>query len=126
MNPAIRTLYVLYDNRCGLCAAIKDWLLRQPKLVGLVMVATQSAEAARLLRGSPPPLPDELTVISDTGCVWRGDHAWVMALWALQDYRGWANRLSKPALLPLARRAFATLSNYRGTISACFGLKAET
>jgi predicted DCC family thiol-disulfide oxidoreductase YuxK len=125
MNGAVRTLYVLYDGRCGLCSAIKDWLNSKPKLVPLYLVPADSQQARRLLNGSPPPLPDQLVVVSDAGWVWQGDHAWVVVLWALRDYRHWSTWLSKAGRLPLARRAFATLSNYRGAISACFGLEAH-
>ena len=125
MKAAVRTLYVLYDSRCGLCAAIKDWLNVQPKLVGLILVPAGSLDAMRLLQGNPPPLPDQLVVLSDAGWMWRGEHAWVIVLWALRDYRDWARRLTTPALLPLARRAFAALSNNRAALSSCLGLGVQ-
>lgn len=40
-----------------------------------------------------------------------------MCLYALKHYRHWAKRLSGPALLPLARQAFAILSGNRRRIS---------
>lgn len=123
MRPALSTLYVLYAARCGLCASIKQRLEWQPKFVGLVFVPAGSAAAAHLLQDLPPPLPDDLIVVSNTGCVWRGDHAWLMVLWALRDFRGWVRRLSTPALLPFARAAFAALSHGRGTLSACLRLE---
>jgi predicted DCC family thiol-disulfide oxidoreductase YuxK len=125
MSSPIRTLFVMYDARCGLCSAIRDWLLEQPKLVGLALLPAGSDAAVRMLRGIPPPSPDELVVVSDTGAVWRGNHAWVVVLWALRNYRGWARRLSSPALLPAARRIFATLSGSRAMISSCLGLEPK-
>jgi predicted DCC family thiol-disulfide oxidoreductase YuxK len=116
---ALRTIYVLYDAGCGLCMAIKDWLNGQPKLVGIVLIPAASPEAAELLRGATPPSPDELVVVSDNGWLWRGDHAWVIVLWALRDYRAWARHMAKPALLPLARQAFAALSKNRAALSFC-------
>jgi hypothetical protein len=40
-----------------------------------------------------------------------------MTLYALEEYREWANRLAHPLLLPLARQAFATISRNRYAIS---------
>ena len=50
-----------------------------------------------------------------------GSRAWIMCLYALQRYRGWALRLSSPALLPMAREAFALLSSNRYFISYFLG-----
>ena len=68
---------------------------------------------------------DELVVCADTGEIWSGDAAWLMAIWALEDYRGWSYRLASPELLPFARQAFATLSTNRKLISQWFGLGAN-
>ncbi len=65
---------------------------------------------------------EELIVVSDEGGVYSGDHAWLMCLYALKHYRPWAARLSRPALLPLARQAFAILSGNRRRISKWLGL----
>ena len=55
------------------------------------------------------PKPDDgsgdLVVAAGTGEVWTGDAAWLMVLWALDDYREWSRRLSSPTLLPMARQA---------------------
>jgi len=105
----VTQLTVHYDARCGLCCAARDWIGRQRQLVPIVCV----------------PKPDgrnDLVVTADTGEVWEGDSAWLMVLWALDEYRHWANRLASPALLPTARRMFATLSHYRGEISCRLGL----
>ena len=58
----------------------------------------------------------ELLVIDDQGGVYRGDAAFLMCLWALRKYRGWALRLATPALHPVARRAFKWISTHRGKI----------
>ena len=64
-------------------------------------------------------------MVSDEGGVYRGGHAWIMCLYALEDYREWADRLASPALLPLARQGFAMLSKQRGRISRWLGLASE-
>ncbi len=44
----------------------------------------------------------EIVVMANTGEVWQGAGAWVMCLWATRSYRGLAERLASPHLLPLA------------------------
>ena len=56
-------------------------------------------------------------MISDAGEVYLNNHAWIMCLYALEEYRDWALRLASPLLLPLARQAFETLSRNRQAIS---------
>jgi predicted DCC family thiol-disulfide oxidoreductase YuxK len=113
----MRTLYVIYDDRCGLCTQLKEWLGRQPAYVRLQLVA--ASEAARDLFPSLPP--GELAVVSDAGETWLGDRAWIMVLWALRDYRSWAAKLASPLLLPMARQAFAAISRNRSAFSRWLG-----
>jgi predicted DCC family thiol-disulfide oxidoreductase YuxK len=118
----MQALTVLYDGRCGLCRDIKRWLEREPAYVPLVLLPAGSAEA---LARFPGVAAGELAVISDTGQVWLGDRAFLLCLWALKEYRSWAMRLATPALLPLARQAFAALSSGRFAISVLLGLRGE-
>lgn len=53
-------------------------------------------------------------------------HAWIMCLYALEDYREWALRLAQPGLFPLARQAFALLTKQRGRISRWLSLASES
>lgn len=105
-------LTVYYDARCGLCCAVRDWVARQRQLI-----------AVDCQPKSDPG--DELVVQADSGEEWSGDSAWLIVLWALAEYRRWAYRFASPALLPTARRLFARLSDYRGSISCHLGLKPE-
>jgi hypothetical protein len=57
-------------------------------------------------------------VISDEGAVYLNDHAWIMVLYAMVEYREWAARLTHPLLMPLARQAFAALSKNRHFLSS--------
>ena len=107
----MNTLTVLYDDRCGLCGAVVDWIARQPQIVPLVCAPKADGQ-------------DELEVAADTGERWSGDDAWLMVLWALVHYRPWAYRLASPGLRPTARALFATLSAYRGSVSCALGLQA--
>ena len=123
----MRSLTVLYDGRCGLCRWARSWLERQETWIRLEFVAVDSPVAerryARLLARRQV---DELLVISDEGGVYRDGNAWIMCLHATADYREWAERLSSPALLPLARQGFALLSKQRGRISRWLGLASES
>jgi predicted DCC family thiol-disulfide oxidoreductase YuxK len=120
-------LYVLYDARCGLCTWAKRWLMRQPALIDLRFIPAGSGLAQRLFPGldRAGDLPEELVVVSDQGAVYREGSAWIMCLFALEDYRDWANRLAHPLLQPLARQAFSLLSKQRSRISRWLSLASE-
>jgi predicted DCC family thiol-disulfide oxidoreductase YuxK len=122
----MRRLYVLYDARCGLCSWAHRWMRRQPAFLELVFVPAGSERAERLFPGlARPGVPEELIVVADDGGVYRDGRAWIMCLYALQEYREWSIRLSRPMLLPLARQAFALLSRNRARISRWLDLAGE-
>jgi predicted DCC family thiol-disulfide oxidoreductase YuxK len=115
-------LYVMYDSHCGLCTEVRDWLGAQPAYLDLRVLASGSDEARTKFPGLPA---GELAVVSDSGEVWLGDHAFIMCLWALKDYRTWAQRLASPLLRPLARQAFEAVSHNRKDISRLLRLQSE-
>lgn len=120
--PPVTGLTIVYDAACGLCTRAKDWITRQAPLVGLQFVPAGSPAARRRF----PQLPaGELAVVANTGEVWLGNHAWIVCLWALRDYRDLAFRLTGPALLLLAREAFTVVSNNRAALSALLRLRDE-
>jgi predicted DCC family thiol-disulfide oxidoreductase YuxK len=111
-------LYVLYDPKCELCQRLKDWLLIQRSWLGLCMVPAGSEKAKKMF----PELQqiastNDLAVVSDEGQVYLNNNAWIMALYALEEYRDWACRMAHPLLAPLARQAFAAISRNRYAIS---------
>lgn len=115
----MKKLYILYDSECELCRRCRVWLGRQPAFVPLVFVPLQSPEAEcrfPALRELHPE--EEIVVIDDAGAVWQGGAAWVMCLWALQEYREWSLRLAHPALLSVARRVCEVVSVNRYKISS--------
>jgi predicted DCC family thiol-disulfide oxidoreductase YuxK len=120
-------LYVLYDAQCGLCSWAKRWLMQQPAIVHLSFIPAGSVLAGCLFPGlSHPGEPvEELVVVSDEGGVYREGNAWIMCLFALEEYRDWANRLAHPLLRPLARQGFALLSGQRSRISRWLSLASE-
>ena len=114
----MQKLYVFYDPKCELCCRLKDWILVQRSWIGIAVLEAGSEKAKRLF----PELEqiatkDDLAVISDEGAVYLNNHAWIMVLYAMVDYREWAARLTHPLLAPLARQAFAALSKNRHLLS---------
>ena len=83
-----------------------------------MFIGFQSDEARRRFPSIDALEPSEqLLVISDDGDVYRGAHAWIMCLWALENYREHAQRLAHPALLPLAKGICEMLSRNRFFLS---------
>jgi predicted DCC family thiol-disulfide oxidoreductase YuxK len=115
----ITKLTVLYDETCPLCVRCRDWLEAHPAFVALEYLACQSREARERF-GDVPWLGAELVVVSDEGDVWAGPAAFIVALWALVEWREWSYRLSGPAFAPLAQRFFHAISSNRRTIAKLF------
>lgn len=69
--------------------------------------------------------PSELIVISDEGGVYRGGQAFIICLYALENYREISEDLATPAMLPWARRGFELLSKNRGVFSTLLTLGGE-
>jgi predicted DCC family thiol-disulfide oxidoreductase YuxK len=114
----MKCLYVLFDAQCELCLRCRNWLMKQTAFLPLVFIAFQSDEAQRRFPGIDALKPGEqLLVISDEGAVYRGAHAWIMCLWALENYREHAQCLAHPVLLPLARTVCELLSRNRFFLS---------
>jgi hypothetical protein len=87
---------------------------QQPRYVDLAFLPAGSKEARyRFPQLDHDRTKTELTVISDSGAVYRGAKAWVMCLWALREYRAWSLKLGSPELMPLARRFIAWISRNR-------------
>ncbi|MFJ1745547.1 thiol-disulfide oxidoreductase DCC family protein [Streptomyces sp. NPDC088116] len=122
-QPPVRRLTLLYDAGCPLCTHLRDWLLRQPQLVTIDPVPAASQEARRrypdLDHGSTLK---EITVIGDSGQIYRGTAAWIVCLWALSAHRPKAYWLATPAGAPFARVTVLAASKYRElTAAPCDG-----
>ncbi|MER8185708.1 DCC1-like thiol-disulfide oxidoreductase family protein [Kitasatospora sp. NPDC094015] len=117
--PPVRGLTVLHDPNCGLCRHLTRWLRTQHQLVPLEFVRVATADARARFPGLDHDAAlGEITVVADTGEVWRGAPAFVACLWALAEHRSLAQRLSTPAGLPLARAAAYAASKYRAATGA--------
>jgi predicted DCC family thiol-disulfide oxidoreductase YuxK len=121
----VKKLTVLYDRSCGFCVECARWLASQSQLVRLELLGSATI-AARARFPTLTSTPEELIVVDDEGGVYRGTHAWIMCLWALREYRSAAEKLARPALLPLARAAFALISKSRKPLSRWLDLAAES
>ncbi len=122
----MKTLYVLYDAECALCGRCRHWLERQPAFVELRFLPLQSPKTLYRFPGIAQFHPrEQLLVVSDEGAVYQGEHAWVMCLWALREYREWSQRLASPALLPFARRVCELVSGNRLRISRWLGGRSD-
>ena len=121
----MKRLTVLYDGTCGFCVECARWLQAQRQIVRLDLVASSSLAARARFPTLPGTAAEELTVVDDQGGVYRGTHAWIMCLWALREYRSAAVRLARPALLPLARAAFALIARSRRPLSRWLDLAPE-
>jgi len=117
----MKKLFVLYDPHCGLCEAVRGWMVDQRSSF-LIDVIASGSPRARTLFPEIESEPDELVVVDDEGSVYRGDSAFIICLYALDAYRPWAQRLSSPMLRPFARRAFEMLSKNRKKISDLLAL----
>jgi predicted DCC family thiol-disulfide oxidoreductase YuxK len=113
----MRELTVLYDQTCALCVRCRDWASAQRVFVPLRFVPCQSEEARTRYAGVPW-LGEELVVASDEGDVWAGPAAFLVCLWALEDWREWSYTLAGSALAPMAERFFQALSSRRRSIAA--------
>ncbi|WP_405014987.1 DCC1-like thiol-disulfide oxidoreductase family protein [Kitasatospora sp. NBC_01539] len=110
---------MLHDPGCLLCRHLTAWLRGQSQLVPLEFVTAASAAARERFPGLDHDASlGEITIVADTGEVWRGAPAFVACLWALAEYRSLAVRLSTPAGLPLARAAAFAASKYRSATGA--------
>jgi len=110
----VRWMIVLYDAGCAPCSLAKRFLEGRRQLVPLRFVPAGSD----LARAWYPELDHaatmrDLTVVTDGGLVYSGDGAWFACAWALARYRGWADRMSAPDRMPLARKLIAKASGLR-------------
>lgn len=125
MSP-ITALYAFYDGECGLCAACRRWLTKQPLLVPVYFLPYQSEEARRLCPDLANMHPErEIVVMSDTGEIYQADGAWITLLWATANWRTAAVDISASAIRGLARRVIEAVSENRLTLSKWLRLKKE-
>ncbi|MFF5469140.1 DUF393 domain-containing protein [Streptomyces achromogenes] len=111
----VRGLTVLYDDRTAVGLHLCGWLARRPRLVPLELLPAGSGAARARFPGlGPGDTLDEITVVGDSGQVYRGSRAWIVLLWALREHRPLAHRLAGPAGAKAARGAVLSAAKWRG------------
>ena len=98
-------LTVLYDADCPVCRRARRWVERHRQLVPVQFVPAASDFAVRRF-------PDldvgstlvDVTVITDSGAVLRGDRAWIAVLWAVARTRPLAFDLANGRRTRMFRR----------------------
>lgn len=122
----MKRLTVLYDKYCGFCARVKRWLHLEPQYVALEFLAQGSPEAERRFRHLPAEWKSgKLVVVDERGGVYVGTRAYLMCLWALENYRELSLDLAFPLFYPFAKFAFGIVSKSRGLLSSVAGLPPE-
>ena len=112
VTSPIRGITLVYDPECPLCVRCRHWIESQHALVNIEFLETTSKQA-EVAYGQVPWIGEEIVVIADTGEVWAGTAAFIVALWALRDWRAWSYRLSGTMLTPLVERFFMQISKNR-------------
>jgi predicted DCC family thiol-disulfide oxidoreductase YuxK len=125
-SSIMHTLTLFYDARCGLCSQIRQWLRSQPAYLRLEFIPYDSPEAIKRLPAIRHLRADqEIVVMANTGEVWQGAGAWVICLWALQEYRSWSARLASPAMQAMARSVIHWISANRIGISRLLHFRSD-
>jgi predicted DCC family thiol-disulfide oxidoreductase YuxK len=118
-------LYVLYDETCGFCCRCARWLERQNAYVHLECLPAGDAETRERFPIARGEGKDELVAVDSDGGVYRDTDAFIVALWALRDWREWSLRLSTERLKPMARRFFDLGSGWRHGLSRLLGFRSD-
>lgn len=116
----MKRLSVLFDAECQFCVRCAKWLTSQSQLVPIRVIPMQRAtgELGDLVAREGGT---EVLAVADDGAVYKGDHAWIVALWALKRYRRWSLRLASPALRGTTRRLYRAVAERRTDISRWMG-----
>ncbi len=114
-------LTIVYDAGCPFCQRCRAWVEGQLAIVPCRFVPLTSARARSLMGGRIPGDGRELVVVADDGAFWAGSDAFLMVLWALEDYRGFASLLSARPVRPFAELFFGVVSSSRPLLSSIFG-----
>ena len=108
----IEQLTVLYDETCAVCRRARDWLAGQPTFLPVELMAAGSTTATERY-AAVPWKGRELVVVSDTGQVWAGPGAYIMAMWATKRWRAWSLRLASRRYSKQAERMFHLITANR-------------
>lgn len=95
VRPHVRGITVLYDPNCPVCRASKRWMMMHRPIIDVRFVAVDSPLAAqRFPHLDLAESRREITVVTDTGYVYRGKAAFILCLWSLRRTRGLALQMA--------------------------------
>jgi len=110
----MKAICVLFDSSCEFCRHCVRWLGNQEQVVKVWCLPRGSRQAIDAFgEAVNEGGAAELVVVDSDGGVYRGPDAFIICLWALERYQGWAKRLASPALKPYARSMFKLISSKR-------------
>lgn len=122
----MKAISVFFDERCGLCRSVKEWLEREPKFVALHFVAYDARLAREIFPAIAAWKPErEILALTDEGDLYQGAGAWILCLWATVRFRSWALRLARPALRPYAEKLCRAVARNRRGLSRVFRLGSD-
>ena len=122
----IQYIEVYYDGRCGMCCTFHEWVNTQERNFEVRFAPYQAPEAEEWFPGVNKLEPErEMIVKTDEGILYRGAEGWVMCLMSCKKYVNWAERMTNPRLLPMAKKLCQTLAARRHTLSKMFFLKKD-
>jgi predicted DCC family thiol-disulfide oxidoreductase YuxK len=122
----MHTLYIFYDQHCGLCSSFRRWLESQPAYVRFAFIAYDTEQARQLLPDIATRRADEeILVLGNDGSLWQGGSAWITCLWALVSYRGWAITLANTLPAERLKRVVQWISQRRIQISQLLRLRPD-
>ncbi|MEM1295599.1 MAG: DCC1-like thiol-disulfide oxidoreductase family protein [Verrucomicrobiota bacterium] len=117
----MNTLHVFYDSHCGMCRRFRAWLTAEPQIVRLSFHSYRLPGAKAICPNLDEYRPgSELVVMADSGEIYQGPRAWIMCLWALENHRELAMKLSQPRWFGFTKRICRLVSENRLGLSKLF------
>jgi 1-acyl-sn-glycerol-3-phosphate acyltransferase len=81
-------LTLIYDPDSESCVRARWWMIHQSRLLKVECFPAMSAELARRFPDVRDGAgPGEILIVDDEGGLYAGDSAWVMFLYALEEFR---------------------------------------
>ena len=127
MTDRIKSLTILYDDRCGFCVRLARWLSEQETFFPLEFIGLHTAKALERFPAISSWIKEvKFIVVNDKGEVYKGTKARIMCLYATKHYRSLSMQLAQPHLFPLANAIAEFGSSRRMQLASFLGLDANS
>ena len=124
MNPS--PYFFIYDGRCGLCVAFKDWLMEKASPGLFESVAFDDGRMSGILAGKPAgEIRESAHVVTPAGQILSGHAAIVLALSVSWWGRILGPILSMPFLDQILRFTYTWISKNRYRLSCQMRARSE-